>query len=515
LSRARLDAVLFDLDGVITRTATVHAAAWKTMLDDYLRGRAPHEGEDHSPFDVERDYRRFVDGRPRIEGVKHFLAARGIDLPAGDPDDTPEDETLWGLGNRKNQLFQQAVGEQGVDLHGCAVTLLRRLRAAGFGVAVVTASKNADLILREAGIADLFDARVDGIDAQRLMLAGKPDPDTFIEAAARLGCDPPRTAVLEDAIAGVRAARSGHFGLVIGVDRDGHPDDLAGAGADVVLRNLCGIGVDAGSAETSAIGPPLLTEPAAITRLLAERCPALFLDYDGTLTPIVERPEDAELDAPTRAVLRAAAAAMPVAIVSGRDLDDVRALVGLEDVVYAGSHGFDIRGPDLQLELPEGIDALEDLAQAASMLRERLADVAGAQVEPKRFAVAVHYRRVAGADTAKVEHAVTTTAQGLPALRRTAGKKIFELRPDIDWDKGRAVRWLLEQLDLDGPDVLPIYIGDDDTDEDAFRALAERGGIGVLVAEAPKASAARFRVQDTAAVRALIGHLTESERLGV
>jgi len=204
---------------------------------------------------------------------------------------------------------------------------------------------------------------------------------------------------------------------------------------------------------------------------------------------------------------------MPVAFVSGRDLDDVQRLVALDDLIYAGSHGFDIRGPDLCLELPEGVDALEDLDEAASRLDEQLADVAGALVERKRFAIAVHYRRVADSDVARVDEAVAETARMLPALRRTGGKKVFELRPAIDWNKGRAVLWLLAQLGLDGPDVLPIYVGDDDTDEDAFRALAERGGIGVLVAAAPRLSSAAFRLPDTEAVGAFIGHLTESERL--
>jgi len=514
LSRTHLDAVLFDLDGVVTCTAQVHATAWKAMFDSYLRARAAREGEDRAPFDLERDYRRYLDSRPRVQGVKHFLAARGIELPAGDPDDPPERETLCGLGNRKNRLFREAVDARGVDLYGCALTLLQRLRAAGFRIAVVTASNNCDLILGQAGIGDLFEARVDGIEAERLNLAGKPDPDTFLEAAARLDCEPARTAVLEDSLAGVRAAQRGHFRLVIGVDRNSQPDALADAGADVVTRDLCSLGVEAATESASSVGPPLPTEPSALSRLLEERRPALFLDYDGTLTPIIERPEDARLDPPMRATLRAAASVMPVAVISGRDLDDVRRPAGLEDLIYAGSHGFDIRGPDLRLELPEALDALDDLGQAEQQLEARLADVAGAQVERKRFAIAVHYRCVADADLARLERAVATTADGLPPLQRSGGKKIFELRPAVDWVKGRAVRWLLSQLGLNGPDVLPIYVGDDETDEDAFRAVAERGGIGFLVAEAPQASAATFRLPDTNAVRRLMTYLTEAERNG-
>jgi alpha,alpha-trehalase len=507
LSRTRLDAVLFDLDGVVTRTAQVHAAAWKDLFDAYLRERAPHEGEDHSPFDDQRDYRRYVDGKPRVKGVKHFLAARGIDLPLGEPSDPPERETLWGLGNRKNQRFRAALSEQGVARYDCAVDLLHRLRETGFRTAVVTASKNCDLILEEAGLADLFDARVDGVEAERLELAGKPDADTFLEAAARLHCEPARTAVLEDAVAGVRAARRGAFGLVVGVDRGGARDSLREAGADLVVGDLCGVKVTAEATDP----PPLLAESGPLLRRLAERRPALFLDYDGTLTSIVERPEDALLAPAMRAALRAAAEVMPVAIISGRDLDDVQALVDLPEIIYAGSHGFDIRGPDIALEQPEGVDALDDLARAADTLDARLADIDGAQVERKRFAVAVHYRRVADDQVARVEDAVTAAADRAPNLRCTGGKKIFELRPDIDWDKGRAVTWLLEKLGLEDQDVLPIYVGDDDTDEDAFRALAKQGGIGILVAAQDQPSAAAWRLADPEAVRELLASLTAAE----
>jgi len=510
LSRTRLDAVLFDLDGVVTRTARVHATAWKRLFDGYLRERPPDAGEDHSAFDANLDYRRHVDGKPRIDGVRDFLAARGITLPTGEPDDPPDRETLHGLGNRKNRLFRDALRTEGLELFECAVDLLRRLRAAGFRTAVVTASKNCGLILDTAGIADLFGARIDGVEAERLGLAGKPAPDPFLAAAGRLGCEPERCAVLEDAVAGVQAGRAGGFGLVIGVDRGDQQQALAEAGADLVLGDLCGLGIDAADD-----APPLDAPKGIIEQLagrLADRRPALFLDYDGTLTPIVARPEDAKLGEPMRAALRAAAAVLPVAIISGRDLDDVRALVGLDSLVYAGSHGFDIQGPNLRLELPEGVDALDDLARAAEQLAARLADVAGSQLERKRFAIAVHYRRVADTDVARVEQAVAEVARRLPALRRTGGKKVFELRPDIDWDKGRAVQWLLARTGLDGPDVLPIYIGDDETDEDAFRLLAAQSGIGILVAAQPQPSSAAFRLPDTDAVRVLLERLAEVER---
>lgn len=508
-SREQLDAVLFDLDGVITRTAELHAEAWKRLFDAYLQERPAAAGEDHSPFDETRDYRRYVDGRPRFKGVKHFLLARGIDLPSGEPDDPPGRETLHGLGNRKNATFRDLIEQHGVVVYDCAVELLQRLRRAGFRAAVVTASKNCDLILQKAGLNGLFDAQLDGIEAEDLELAGKPDPDTFVEAVRQLGCVPERAAVLEDATAGVMAASRGHFSLVIGIDRSGgQRDALLEKGADQVFDNLCRIGIH--SAETEP--PPLLEEPAQISERLQDKRPALFLDYDGTLTPIVERPEDAQLSSSMRHTLREAAQLMPLALISGRDLDDVSDLVGLDEVIYAGSHGFDIRGPELQLELPEGIDALDDLEQAASVLDKRLEHVSGVRVERKRFAVAVHIRQVSDADLPQVQKAVDQTLRSVDGLRKSSGKRIFELRPDVDWDKGRAVHWLLSELTLDSPDILPLYLGDDETDEDAFRVLRRMGGIGILVAEDARPSAADYRLRTPQDVQALLRHLTETER---
>jgi beta-phosphoglucomutase family hydrolase len=233
-----LDAVIFDMDGVVTETATVHAAAWKKLFDAYLEQRAQETGADFVPFDEEADYERYVDGKNRYDGVRSFLASRGIELPEGAPDDPPGTDTVCAMGNGKDIYFLRHVREEGVRPYDSTVRLIRDLRARGVGIGLVSASRNAEEVLASAGALDLFDQRVDGVVAAELGLPGKPDPATFLEAARRLGVAPARAAVVEDALSGVAAGRAGDFGLVVGVARAGQSEALREAGADVVVSDL-------------------------------------------------------------------------------------------------------------------------------------------------------------------------------------------------------------------------------------------------------------------------------------
>ncbi|MFJ8074197.1 HAD family hydrolase [Streptomyces sp. NPDC096176] len=231
-------ACLFDLDGVLTRTATVHAAAWKEMFDDFLRRRAERDGTPFVPFDEVRDYDEYVDGRPRADGVRTFLASRSVELPEGTPDDPPDAETVYGLGTRKNELVLRLIHEQGVQPYEGSVTFVRAVRDAGLRRAVVSSSANCHDVLVAAGIADLFEERIDGIVAAEQHLRGKPAPDTYLAAARALGVEPGEAAVFEDALAGVESGRAGGFGLVVGVDRAGQADALRRHGADTVVDDL-------------------------------------------------------------------------------------------------------------------------------------------------------------------------------------------------------------------------------------------------------------------------------------
>ena len=236
--RDKWDAVLFDMDGVLTQTAKVHAVAWKQMFDQYLKERAERGGEKFVPFEIATDYRKYIDGRLREDGVRSFLESRGIELPEGELSDPSDRETIHGLANRKNELVLELIRTQGVETYECSVKWARRLREIGVKTAVVSASKNCELTLGAAGIADLFDIRVDGHTAARLGLASKPAPDKFLEAARELGVEPSRAVVVEDAISGVQAGKAGGFGLVIGIDRHHDPEGLRQAGADIVVEDL-------------------------------------------------------------------------------------------------------------------------------------------------------------------------------------------------------------------------------------------------------------------------------------
>jgi beta-phosphoglucomutase family hydrolase len=231
-------ACLFDLDGVLTDTASVHKTAWKAMFDSYLEDRAKQNGEKFVPFDVTADYQTYVDGKKREDGVRSFLDSRGITLPEGDPDDGPSAETVQGLGNRKNEQFQQAIHDDGVKVFEGSRQYLEAVSAAGLAVAVVSSSSNTREVLEVTSLNKFVQHRVDGVTMREEHIAGKPAPDSFLRAAELLGVPPAEAAVYEDALAGVEAGRSGQFGCVVGVDRVGQAEALRDKGADIVVTDL-------------------------------------------------------------------------------------------------------------------------------------------------------------------------------------------------------------------------------------------------------------------------------------
>lgn len=324
------------------------------------------------------------------------------------------------------------------------------------------------------------------------------DANALIERANRLAVRPGRCAVVTSTEAGVTAARTGGFALVIGIDPTG--DELRRRGADAVLRNLSEIDVRTGDRRMSA-----LPDGLQALSMVTGRNPAVFFDFDGTLSEIVENPDAAQLVAGAADALTSLSAACPVAILSGRDLADVRDRIGLPGIWYAGSHGFELTGPDgAHHQNPEAATSIPVLAEAAAALADQLGYIPGVVVEHKRFGVAVHYRN-AGRDrigevTAAVRHEGQRTA-----LRVTTGREVIELRPNIDWDKGRTLRWVLDYIrDNEGAgSLLPVYLGDDITDEDAFDAVAD-DGVAILIRhddDGDRATAARYALDDPDRVR--------------
>ena len=517
-SAAGLEAVLFDMDGVVTDTARAHAAAWKRLFDEFLRGHVEGGHEKVRPFDPERDYREFVDGKPRHAGIRSFLRSRGIDLPEGSSEDSPDAETVFGLGKRKQNYFRAWLKDNRVRAYPGTLKIIHDLRKIGIKMAVYSSSRNADDVLHNAGVADLFEAKVDGKDLAALSLRGKPNPAMLHEAAARIGVKPERAAIVEDAIAGVEAGARGGFAYVIGVDRGDYGDSLKKAGAHIVVRDLSELMVDVDVLVVKTLDnlPALWDREDEVRAQLSGRKPVVFLDYDGTLTPIVEDHTKAFLADDMRTAIANLAYHCAVAIISGRDLAMLRRLVELDHVYLAGSHGFEITGPEGAIEAFEkGQKFLPELDTVENELRDSLADIEGHSVERKRFSVAVHYRQVGDADVDRLASIVERTLAAHPQLKQGYGKKVFELRPGIDWDKGRAVLWLLERFRRHDSGVLPIYVGDDITDEDAFRALAG-GGLTIVVRDhEQRRTAADYAVADTGEVKRLIDWLaaTNAEML--
>jgi len=332
------EAAIFDLDGVITFTAHLHAAAWKALFDAFLRRHAATTGTPFVPFDAERDYLAYVDGRPRLDGIRTFLASRGIELPEGSPSDPAEADTVAALGERKNVLFRERLEALGVEVDPAAVRLVRELRARGVRVGVASSSKNTERILRRAGLDDLFEARVDGVERERLGLEGKPAPDIFLECLRRLGRDDPgRSLLAEDAVVGVEAGRAGGFGLVLGVDRGGNWIRLREHGGDWIVQDFRRVTADRIAEYFRCrrhVKPNAIAAWPELERALAGRRLSVFIDVAALAGP------GAGLgDVEVRATLNALAEIWPTTVVSdGPDAAGrvARSLRGVDGIEVAG-----------------------------------------------------------------------------------------------------------------------------------------------------------------------------------
>lgn len=493
----KYEAAILDMDGVITQTARLHAKAWKKMFDSFLKNR---EGENFKPLNLDKDYQTFIDGIPRFDGVRSFLKSRNISLEEGGPDQDNAEPTVYSLGKQKNEIFLSILKEEGVHVYEDTLSVIKEWKKKGLKLAVISSSKNAEFIMESAGVQDYFDVRVDGVVSEKEELRGKPEPDIFLRAAELLGVAPEKSIVVEDAIAGIKAGKIGKFGLVIGVARKGASHEMEKAKPDMVVQQLTEISSSIKKQNNHIMDknlPNALQHMSEIYERSGDKKAVLFLDYDGTLTPIVSDPEDAKLPKETKSALKALSKTINVAVISGRDRKDIQSLIGIDQLIYAGSHGFDISGPNgMEMQYEEGKNTLPSLDKAEKTLKEKLQSIEGVQVERKKYAIAVHYRNVADEEVAKVKETVEEVLESDNKLKKGTGKKILELKPNLDWHKGKALGWLMKELNLKEDQYMPVFLGDDITDEDALKEV-EKSGIGILVGSHDERTHATYQLKDT------------------
>lgn len=504
----QIKAAIFDLDGVITSTATTHANAWKKMFDQYNEQREKEGKESYDAFSIETDYMQHVDGKPRYLGVKDFLASRNIILPYGDPQDPPGKETICGLGNLKNNIFLDLVDKEGVEILTENVQKAKKWKKTGCRLAVVSSSKNCRMILKSVDLEGLFETNIDGIVAAQKKYKGKPAPDIFIKAAEELGTEPTDALIVEDALAGVEAGKNGNFGLVIGIADESRSEEMKEHGADIVVENLAELPDHPRPLLRPGQLPSALESFQDIQRQYGDRNVYIFLDYDGTLTPIVDDYKAAFLSDDMRELIKDISENCPTAIITGRDLQDIKDLVRLDRMHYAGSHGFEMVGPDgFVFENEEAQKSLKKIADAARQIKDRTAHIQGVKFEKKKFALAVHYRKVSEGQTEEVKKIVYDTIRQYPEIKTGKGKKVIELKPNLNWHKGKSLRVLFDTMaNKNRENNFIFYIGDDITDEDAFFEIID-DGIGILVGDHGQKTFASFHVEDVDQVKAFIQKL--------
>lgn len=376
---------------------------------------------------------------------------------------------LEGVLTRRTSVRARAGGRETEGFEACQDTAaaLRRWRRGELACAAIGRGRDDPRMLRALGPRDALDVVLDDPAAAEL---GLRDPEALRATVARMGVHPHDAVLLAASREGVATGCLAGMGLVVGVDRqgDGHARTLAAAGAHAVVHNTFGLRFPRRLASA-------LASRTALAAWRGDRSIAVFLDYDGTLTPIVGDPDAAVLSPAMRATLEALAERWPVAILSGRDRSDVEARVGVPDVFYAGCHGLDIAGRGLRRVPPEAEQAIPVLERAQAWLHERVGDIPGVRLERKRFSLAVHHRGVADPEAVLAIERAVEVVHARTHLRRRVGKRVLELVADVDWDKGRALRWMLDVMGMDPRCTFPLHVGDDETDEDAFAALAGMG----------------------------------------
>jgi trehalose-phosphatase len=506
---SNMKAVVIDLGGVLVHTALIHINAWEQVFTEYF----PDKGE--GPLFSENDYYTYFAGKPRYGRLQIFLNSKNINLPFGNEKDLPGDQTICSLENKKAKLFTRLINEGKLQVYEKAVEKIKYWKAKGLKTAVVSSDEKFKKALNLAEISNLFDVKIDSASSRKMGLKEKPEADLYVEAAKELDLPPESCVLFDDSVAGLQAGSKANYGLVVGVNRTNNRKELSENGADMVIDTFQDFDLfDNAEIDDWFIQsiPPFASEYSKIGKAVYKKIPVVFLDYDGTLTPIVQQPEDAILSKEMQDVLRECAAKFKVAAVSGRDMDDLRSKINIDNLIYAGSHGFRISGPGgLYMEHEKSAELLPKLDRMEEKLNTVFSNTTeGVRVERKRFAIAVHYRNAGAEDIPYIKQKVYETNSGRTGFKVGEGKMILEIKPDINWHKGKAVLWILEKLNLaDTSRYIPIYIGDDVTDEDAYEVLKNRG-MGIQVGPGAKNTAAHFRLKNVYQVRLLLKELVNS-----
>ena len=503
----QIKAVVFDIDTILD-SEQLHQTVWKQILNDFLKNNYPEKAQLS-----EEEYNRFIEGKPKIERIKNFLEYRDISLSFGSHEDPPGEKSICALENNKSRLFNQLLIAASTNYHTKICNRIRKWKEADIMTAVVSSDEHFSKIPDTEDFKKLFDIKVDGSAAKKMGLKDKPEADLFMEAVKQMGLSPSECALFESTVSGLQAASKASFGLVAGIPKQNNAKELSENGADVIVHDFDKLDLlndpEIKMRFENPI-PPFASEYTKIGELLHDKTPVIFLDYDGTLTPIVNRPEDAILSDEMKEILKSCASRLYVAVVSGRDMVDLKNRVDIDQIIYAGSHGFRISGPEgLYLEHEKSASLLPRLDEAENQLQQLFSGkFEGVQVERKRYAIAVHYRNARKEEVPDIKQEVTELVKNTAGFKTGEGKMILEIKPDIDWHKGKAVHWILERLNLTNREkYMPIYIGDDVTDEDAYESLSD-WGISIQVGPGVVPSASKFRLKNIYQVRIFLKEFT-------
>ncbi|WP_347251382.1 trehalose-phosphatase [Legionella sp.] len=503
----KIKGIIFDMDGVVTQTTDLHFKSWKIILDHFLR----QINETNINFS-HRDYLFYFDGVSRENGVKNFFNAYKIDEYKIRNYYNNLADCINSICMKKNNLLLSIIAEDKVQVFPDCIEFIKYISDLNYKSAIISSSKNCRKVLERAGIMDLFPVCVDGKTAEEKNIPGKPNPAIFLEAANQLNLLPDECMVVEDALAGVSAAKEGRFGLVVALDRENKLfTEFSQYNPDYILTDLSKKQVNL--YEVFLEGKPttitaLYSLPIISSALTQQREVVIFLDYDGTLTPIVDRPQDAHLSPEMKKSLIELCKNYLTLVISGRQLENLKEKIGIADLYYAGNHGYEFDGPQyLGFPFEMGQEYLEDIQSFFEKTDAILKDIRGCIIENKKFTLSVHYRLVNENQHQFISSSIDLLLQDHPKLSRHEGKKVIEIRPKISWNKGIASLNFLKWIKKDNANVIPIYIGDDVTDEDAFQ-LFNLNGITVKVG-ANTNTHARYFLESPNQVKFFLDQLNE------